>query len=213
MSERGKYIVIEGSDGTGKSTQVEMLAKKLAAAGTRSVLIHEPDGVPVAARLRDIIKDGTLERDAWTNVLMFTAARRANWLQQMQPALERGEWVLAARNWLSTVVYQGYGEGESIDRIEKFTLENVSETYAHPDLTLILALNDELTRQGRINKRGDLEVPDTFESRPLDFQERVKGGYVRYANEHDFTVLDATGSQDDVQKVIWQHVEPLVVRT
>lgn len=204
MSERGRYLVIEGSDGTGKSTQVERIGRTLGKVGINCIQIHEPDGVPLAAKLRDIIKDGSLERDAWSNVLLFTAARRANWLQAIQPALSEGTWVLAARNWLSTVVYQGYGEGEPVDRIHRFTLENVGEAYTKPDLTLVLGLADELKRLQRIEERGVLATPDTFESRDQAFQDRVQSGYVRYAKEHEIPVIDASGTLDEVEDLVWR---------
>lgn len=210
MSERGKYIVIEGGDGTGKSTQVDRLERRLAALGFACTQLHEPDGVPAAAKLRDIIKDGRLERDAWTNVLLFTAARRLNWLQQVQPALESGSMVVAARNWFSTVVYQGYGQGESIEKIEQFTRDNIAEEYLKPDLTLILALQDNTIRHERIAQRGELERPDTFESMPQDFQERLDAGYLDFARKHDIDIIDASQTVDEVELEIWQRVERLI---
>lgn len=209
MPERGKYIVIEGNDGTGKSIQVNRLQQRLGGMGLGCSQVHEPDGVPTAAKLREIIKNGRLERDAWTNVLLFTAARRLNWLQLMHPALERGEYVVAARNWFSTLVYQGYGQGEDIDRIEQFTLENIGEEYLEPDLTLILAVGDDV-RSGRIAERGELADPDTFESMPDEFQERLNSGYIDLAKRRGFELIDASGSEDDVERIIWQRVEPLL---
>ena len=212
MSERGKYIVIEGNDGTGKSTQVERLQKRLASVGIRSSQIHEPDGPPTAAKLRDIIKDGRLERDPWSNVMLFTTSRRLSWIQHMQPALERGEYVVAARNWYSTVAYQGYGQGVPIDRIEAFTRENISEEYLRPDLTLILTL-DPSERVQRIAKREELDRPDTFESLPQDFQDRVDAGYITFAHEQGIDTIDATRTIDEVEKDIWTRVEGLIDRS
>ncbi|HET8690359.1 MAG TPA: hypothetical protein VFL81_02895, partial [Candidatus Saccharimonadales bacterium] len=102
MPERGKYVVVEGNDGSGKSEQVVRLGRRLGRLGITAIEVHEPDGadgVKGATELRKIIKDGTIERDPLTNVMLFTAARRLNWLQAMQPALQRGDWVLAARTW------------------------------------------------------------------------------------------------------------------
>nr|AIA11073.1 Crp-like helix-turn-helix domain protein [uncultured bacterium]AIA11278.1 thymidylate kinase [uncultured bacterium] len=210
MQNRGRYIVIEGNDGTGKSTQVERLEKRLVALGIQCSQIHEPDGVPTASKLRDIIKDGRLERDAWTNVLLFTAARRLNWLQDIQPSLEAGKFVVAARNWYSTVVYQGYGQGEDIDRIEQFTLDNISIDYLKPDLTIVLSMEAESSRTERIAKRESLERPDTFESMPDDFQKRVNDGYVDFAQKQGIEIIDASRSIDEVEKDIWNRVEQLM---
>lgn len=209
MSERGKYVVIEGNDGTGKSSQVGELQRRLGGLGIKSIEIHEPDGVPAARELRKIIKDGTLKRDAWSNVLLFTAARRLNWLQAMQPALESGVWVLAARSWLSTVAYQGYGEGIDVDRIRRRTLEDVGEEYVSPDMELILTLHDDTVRQSRISQRGALEKPDTFESRDDRFQRALEEGYKLYAADNDIPLVDASPDFTTVAEAIWRHVQPL----
>lgn len=209
MSERGKYIVIEGNDGTGKSTQVERLEMRLAAAGIHCSRIHEPDGPPTASRLRDIIKDGRLERDPWTNVLLFTASRRISWLQAMKPALDNGEYVVAARNWFSTIAYQGYGQGIELEKIERFTKDNIAEDYLSPDLTLILSLQDE-ERSGRITAREELNRPDTFESLPPDFQARVNTGYIQFAQDRGIEIIDASQSIEVVEEEIWSRVKNLM---
>lgn len=218
MSERGKYIVIEGHDGTGKSEQVARLRKHLGAMGVNicDFVVEEPDGatkddgtvlVPIASELRKIIKNGSLARDPWTNISLFAAARRENWLQAIEPALARGEWVLTARSWLSTVAYQGYGQSMPLDEIARITAQDVGETYMNPDIALILDVQDTATRQRRIAERGDLEVPDTFESLPEDFQTRVKDGYVTYAKENSIPLIDASGTKDEVEALIWVHIE------
>lgn len=220
MTEKGKYVVIEGGDGTGKSTQVELLQKKLLDHGIKSIQIHEPDGfegdeslgipsVPAATELRKRIKDATIERTPWQNVEMFTEARRLNWLEAMKPALELGAWVLAARSWISTVAYQGYGEGIDIDKIRSYTLENVGQEYLSPDLTLILTLSDEQTRFNRIAKRGELEKPDTFESKPDSFQKAMQNGYDKFAQDFGIKTIDAGASIETISDAIWNCVEPL----
>ena len=206
MSRRGKYIVIEGNDGTGKSTQVERLEQRLLTEGIESIQIHEPDGTPISARLRTIIKDGTLERDGLTNILLFTAARHENWRQWVEPALASGKWVLSARNWVSTVAYQGYGENANIQQIESITREFVGESYMHPDLELILTLEDEDIRKNRIDGRGELEQPDTFESRSSGFQSKVNNGYIDFAGEKNLETIDASRDIDAVEQDIWQKV-------
>lgn len=207
---RGKYIVIEGSDGTGKSTQVERLAVRLEGLGIRTIQVHEPGGVPTAEALRSVIKDGTLERDAWTNVLLFTASRRLNWLQMMQPALAQGTWVLAARSWISTVVYQGYGEGVAIQKIIEFTDEHVSPAYRRPDLSVILSLADHAARHARIDRRGKPDKLDTFESKNRDFQDKLQSGYEQFAADNALPLIDASVDIEALEAAIWHHVQPLV---
>lgn len=209
MTERGKYIVIEGHDGTGKSTQVETLRKRLAASGIQSVKVEEPAGIAIADELRTIIKNGDLQRDAITNLLLFTAARREIDSQVIVPSLEQGTWVVAARNWISTMAYQGYGEGLNRDDIWETTKQFTSEGYVNPDFTCVLSLRSEVERAKRIAQRGTLENPDTFESRDDDFQNRVKAGYEELAHFFKYPVIDASTTADEVYAEIWQHIEPL----
>lgn len=213
MSERGRYLVVEGADGTGKSEQVTRLKRNLGSIGINSIEVHEPDGadgVTGAIELRKIIKDGTIPRDAWTNVLLFTAARRLNWLQAMQPALNQGVWVVAARSWISTAAYQGYGEGMDIKRIRQRTLEDVGEDYLHPDLEVVLALQSECERKTRIAGRGQLDRPDTFESMNAAFQGNMLDGYTSFAVDNDIEIIPADGTPDEVEKAIWKRVERLL---
>lgn len=201
-------MVIEGNDGTGKSTQVERINALLAAEGVTSIEFHEPAGVPIADAIRTVIKDGTLERDGETNLLLFTAARHEIW-KQAEKELAAGKWVIAARNYYSTLAYQGYGEGLSLDLISDTMRTFTSDKYLNPDLALILSIDDSI-REERISKRGTIERPDTFESRDLDFQTRVNEGYLSIAEQFDLTIVDATKSIDYVTEVVWAKVKNLL---
>ncbi|QHN42772.1 dTMP kinase [Candidatus Mycosynbacter amalyticus] len=213
MSERGKYIVIEGTDGTGKSSQVDMLQHSLLERGVQAIQIHEPDGfagdntlglprVDEAIALRQRIKDGTIDRTPWQNVEWNTAARKANWERVMRPALQRGIWVVAARNYVSTLAYQGFGEGVSLDDILTYTAEQVGEEYMRPDFQTVLVLGSEATRQARIQNRGVLDRPDTFESRGAEFQAAVSSAYSQIANQQHIATIDAGGTKQEVQNLI-----------
>jgi dTMP kinase len=208
MSERGKYIVIEGNDGTGKSTQVEKIRERLAEKGIESVEFHEPAGTPIADEIRTIIKNGALERDGETNLLLFTAARREIWHRAKQE-LTLGRWVVTARNYYSTLAYQGYGEGLDTDLILNTTRIFTDRDYMKPDLAVVLALDDQ-TRETRITGRGAIDNPDTFESRSDGFQERVNNGYLEIAWENDLKIIDAGKSIDEVTDAIWDEVVPLL---
>lgn len=208
MSEYGKYVVIEGNDGTGKSTQVGLVRERLAAHGIDSVEFHEPAGTPIADEIRTILKNGELERDGETDLLLFTAARHEIW-KTARAKLKLGIWVVAARNYYSSLAYQGYGKGVSIDLIAETTRQFTDEQYMNPDLALILAVDDQ-TREKRIAKRGSLEKPDAFESLGDEFQARLNRGYLKVAETHSLPIIDASQSLEDVSKDIWLHVEPLV---
>ena len=205
---RGKYIVIEGHDGTGKSTQVELLRDRLSKQGIASIEFHEPQGTPIADAIRTVIKNGTLPRDGVTNLLLFTAARHEIW-KQAQAALDRGVWAIAARNYYSTLAYQGYGEGLDLDLITSTTHQFTDKTYATPDLAVILALNNEQERSRRINERGTLQQPDTFEARDGEFQDAVKSGYVTIAHQYNLPVLSADQSTSAIADAIYALIKPL----
>ncbi len=197
----GKYIVIEGHDGTGKSTQVEKLANYLKQTyNIDSFIAHEPAGTPIADSIRNIIKNGELERDGKTNILLFTAARHEIW-RTAEQALKDGKWVISARNFLSTIAYQGYGENIDIDLIYETTRNFTSEHYMNPDKTFILTTDDQ-TRKNRIANRGELEKPDTFESRDDDFQQRINDGYLKIISEYNFKSIDASRTIDEIHKDI-----------
>jgi dTMP kinase len=219
MEKLGRYIVIEGNDGTGKSTQVEMLMQNLESKGHDVVMIEEPGSekadrsTPIANDLRQVIKNGNLHRDPEINLTLFSAARRELWEHMIAPALGRGAIVLSARNYFSTLAYQGRGEGLSEDLIIEKTRLYTSERYMSPDLLLVLTLEDETERAARISGRGTLETPDTFESRGDDFQSRVNNGYLAIARERGIPTIScldgARGkTREEIQEEICQ--QPLI---
>ncbi len=213
MTEKiGKYVVIEGHDGTGKTTQIDRIRERLSEHSITSIELHEPaseenESVLIAAALRKIIKNGSLERDALTNLFLFSASRRELWRQLALPALERGEWVVAARNYYSTLAYQGYGEGLDIDVIHSMTKQATDKRYIKPDIAVILNLDDESERQKRIESRGELQDPDTFESKGDEFQQKVKDAYLAIAHSYEIPVLSASKSKSEVTDDIWNIIK------
>lgn len=192
----GKYIIVEGHDGTGKSTQVDILAEYLRQRNHEVVQIEEPGSdnleksTPVANYLRRIIKNDTIKRDPEINVALFSAARRELYQQKIQPALERGACVLSSRNYLSTLAYQGAGDGVDEAHILQITELFTGPEYMSPDQTVILTLSDAKERQRRIDTRGELETPDTFENKDESFQQRVDQAYVDLAKRYDIPTID-----------------------
>lgn len=203
---RGKYIVIEGHDGTGKSTQVSLLREKLTTEGIDSIEFHEPGGMPIADAIRAVIKNGNLSRDSTTNLLLFTAARHEIW-KDAQEKLADGTWVIAARNYFSTLAYQGYGEGLDIELITSTTHRFTDNVYMQPDLAVILSLEDDREREKRIAKRGELTNPDTFESKDSNFQDRVKAGYITIARARDLSVISALRSPEAITEQIYSLIQ------
>lgn len=206
--EPGKYVVIEGQDGTGKSTQVKMIRNWLKNEhNIDSVEFHEPAGNPIADQIRTILKNDNIPRDNLTDVLLFTAARNDLWKNEALPAMKIGKWVVTARSYLSTIAYQGYGGGFDIDQIERTTEDYLGSKYIKPDYEFVLNLDDENERAKRIEQRGELEVKDTFESRPQDFQDRVSEGYLKIAHDRGSIVVSANQTPEKVNAEIRSYIK------
>lgn len=212
MRNAGKYIVIEGNDGTGKSTQVAKLAEYFRARGQAVCVVEEPGSddpeksTLIANELRNVIKNGDLARSAAVNVALFSAARRELWREKIQPALQRGEIVLSARNYISTLVYQGQAEGYDEAEILRLTKLFTDEKYLHPDVMIILSLSHD-KREERIAMRGELKNPDTFESRGQDFQEKITNGYLKIAKKYEIPVVLADGSVEEVHDMLIDEIK------
>ena len=212
MASLGKYIVIEGNDGTGKSTQVAKLANYFRERGRTVCVVEEPGSddpeksTPIADELRKVIKNGDLARSAAVNVSLFSAARRELWREKIQPGLERGGVVLSARNYISTLVYQGRGEGYDESEILRLTKLFTDERYLHPDIMIILSLSHD-KREERIAMRGELKNPDTFESRGQDFQKKVDDGYLEIAKDYDIAVVLADGNVEEVHDMLIDEIK------
>lgn len=207
----GAYIVIEGNDGTGKSTQVDMLAAWLRERGREVVVVEEPGSddaaktTPIANEYRRVLKDGRFKLDPEVNLLLFSAARRELWFHKIEPALRRGAVVLSSRSYVSTLVYQGHGEGVAEDAIINITKRFTSERYMNPDFVVVLFVDDQ-TRQQRIAERGMTEAVDSFESRDDAFQQKINDGYQTVARTHNIPLILAEHSPADVHQHILQEI-------
>lgn len=199
---RGKYIIIEGGDGTGKTTQADILQEYLESHGNRVLNLKEPGGSPIGEAIRSVLLDGTLARTPMTNILLFTANRHDLWHATISPALEQGITVIATRNYWSTIAYQGYGEGMSVSEITKITQMHTNERYMNPDYGIILTISDAAEAKRRIAARGVLVKPDPFEAQDLAFQQRVSDGYLAIAKNYRLPVIHADQSIDSVAKEI-----------
>ena len=190
------YIVIEGQDGTGKSTQARLLKEYYEKQGKEVVVMDEPDGdLPQAHDLHDMILTRGYDLEPLTNVLLFTAARNELWKKIAEPVLKRGGIVISARNWWSTLAYQGYGEGISRSKIIRITKELLPDRYVNPDHGFILTVSDE-TRLARQKGRG--KATETFEKKPNEFQQKVNAAYPHIAKDFNVTMIDASGTIEEI---------------
>jgi dTMP kinase len=127
-----------------------------------------------------------------TNILLFTANRHELWHDRIKPPLDEGTWVIATRNYWSTLVYQGYGEGMSESVITAITATSTEHAYMNPDYGITLSLDDIAVSKSRISEHGALEKPDTFESRGNDFQQRIHDEYLAVAGTDHLPVISAS---------------------
>jgi dTMP kinase len=193
------YIVIEGQDSTGKSTQAELLAEYLRSKGKEVEIVEEPGGnLPVAQEIRLILKNKSNNLDPYTNVMLFMAARRELWTKRIEPVLKRGGVVISTRNWWSTLAYQGYGQGIDLKLICWTTKKFMPHKYYLPRKSIIFVLPEE-ERLRRMKGRDYDSSKDAFESQPDEFQQRVSDGYLKIAEMFNIETYDASPSIDKIQ--------------
>jgi dTMP kinase len=197
---RGRFITIEGGEGAGKSTQAALLVAAMARAGIAVERTREPGGSAGAEAIRRLLLEGANERwDAVAEALLFYAARRDHVVNLIEPALERGSWVVCDRFADSTLAYQGHARGlplVDLEAVHRFTLGDFA-----PDLTLILDLPvaEGLARAAR--RSGDA---DRFERLDQEFHERLRQGFHRIAadNPERCVVIDAAGDEGSVRHAV-----------
>lgn len=198
-----KFITFEGGEGSGKTTQIELLAAALQKSGLEVVTTREPGGSPEAERLRKLLFADGIEWDPVAESLLLSAARRDHLLTTVWPAMKDGQWVLSDRYADSTLAYQGYGKGVEIAWLESL-YQAVAGDFA-PDLTLLLDLPVEegLKRTGRRSVGNN-----RYERMDPAFHERLRAGYLALAkaNPGRIAVIDAAGEakaiQAEIQRVV-----------
>ena len=197
--QRGKFITIEGIEGVGKSTNIDLLASLIEERDHRVLKTREPGGTPIAENIRQILKEhGDEPLPDVAELLLLFAARSINVNNAIRPALESGTWVIADRFTDSTRAYQGGGRGfprESIEWLAKFVHGDLQ-----PDLTILLDAPVE-TAMRRAGRRGDL---DRFEVEQGEFFDRVRETYLQLAASEPgrFAVVDCAQDLTAVQAVI-----------
>ena len=201
---RGKFITVEGVEGVGKSTNLGYVVSRLRDSGRVVVATREPGGTVVAEKIRDVLlhsADGSIS-DICELLLMF-AARASHLRELINPALERGDWVVCDRFTDASYAYQGGGRGIADDGIAQ--LETLVQGSLRPDLTLLLDAPPEVTLQRR-KARG---VTDRFESEQSAFFDRVKAKYRERAANYPgrIKLIDASGSLADVQERLAREVD------
>lgn len=206
----GRYIVIEGPDGTGKTTHAKLLAETLASSGVKSRYVHEPGETPIGQELEKLIKNRGLIRSPLTNFLLFTAARLEAYQQIIQPTLATGGTVISDRNWLSSVAYQGIAGKVGAETVYEESRKWLPDTYMQPTFTILLYVPGAQRRQ-MLNSRATSEK-DYFESKPSQFQKDLLKGYEaaeKLVIEKGYAGcrISAGGSIQDVHARIMEHLK------
>ena len=203
MSSKGKYIVVEGPEGVGKTTMVQLIAQQLQAAGLPVKVLREPDSQnDVTAReLRRILLDPRYPMSTRAEVLLFNAARVQS-LAFIKDATENGVYCLVDRSYLTTLANQYYGRGDITDYDRINSIIDFAVADIQPDLMLVLDAPVPVLRE-RLKFR-----PSHGKFSHLDdsFYERVRAGYLWEAKQRNLPVVHATEDIDTVFKGVWQHV-------
>jgi dTMP kinase len=203
----GKLITFEGGEGAGKSTQLRRLLERLASRGVTAVMTREPGGSPRAERLREMLLSGRAKAlGPLGEAILFTAARIDHVDNLIEPALERGDWVLSDRFADSTRAYQGARGG--VDQNLIALLERAALAGLKPDLTIILDLPAKAGLE-RASARPHGKGPDRFESEDIGFHEELRRAFLEIAaTEPDrCRVVDALLPENEVADAVWRIVE------
>jgi len=198
MPERGRFLVLEGIDGCGKTTQIERLRRwlphsGLMPSGAELLVTREPGGTPLGQALRQQLlhPPGDGAPCSTAELLLYAADRAQHVQERIRPALEAGHWVLCDRFSGSTAAYQGYGRGLSLELIEQLTL--VATGGLQPDLTVLL----EIPLEESLRRRGHRDA-DRIEAAGEAFLVRVCAGFAALAAEGGWRRLDAHRSPEQV---------------
>lgn len=197
-------IVIEGQDATGKDTQAKLLADFLRERG-EIVTAYSESGTgssdPFVSEIAKLTYRTKQDINHRTRVLLFLVNRYEQWRKIAEPALSRGETVILTRNWLSTLIYEGYAGGVSRTLIARLHKEIMPEYYFKPDKMVILTLSDE-ERQKRLAAQAKEQgrVGEVLKTEPSEFQKKVNGAYLKIAKEMGIDTLDTSGTITEVHE-------------
>ncbi len=205
----GKFIALEGGEGTGKSTQAGLLAEALRKRGLTVDVTREPGGTPGAEAIRQLLLNPP--GDGWgaeAEALLFAAARSDHVARRIGPALERGEWVVSDRFIDSSRAYQG-GAGDLGDEVI-VALHRIGSDGLRPDLTILLEADD--TQVAKRLAQRDGGASDAIGGRSAEYHRKVAEAFRACAAQdpQGFAVIDASGTPDAVHQRIMQAIAPLL---
>jgi dTMP kinase len=194
----GKLITFEGIDGSGKSTQIQLLEAEFEKLGISYKTFREPGGTKLSEKIRAILLDKeNIELYSNAESLLFAAARAQLTAEQIKPALTKGEFVICDRFTDSTIAYQGYGRGLNINNLE--LMNTIATDGLIPDITFRLDIDPQ-----KATERLKTVNPDRMEAAGIDFFKKIRQGYcqIREQNQSRCIVIDGEKPQKDISKEI-----------
>ena len=208
MTERGRFIALEGGEGVGKSTQLARLADALRARGLDVVETREPGGSPGAEKIRELLLGRSEEWGPRAEALLFAAARTDHVEKVIRPALDEGRWVLSDRFIDSSLAYQGGAWGLGIDAVRRINAFGIGDCF--PDRSLVLVMED---RSGADRARErDVDGPDRIGGRSADYHHRVEIAFRQLAANDPGRVqlIDASGTVEEVAERLLHAIADLL---
>ena len=195
---KGKFIVLEGPDRCGKSTQAKLLYNRLVKCGHEVVLTREPGGTPTAERIRQLVLEPGLDIRPMAELMLYEASRAQHTQEKILPALEAGKTVICERYTMSTCAYQGYGRGIDLKVIEALNQE--ASLHLQPDLTLVFLMSDKY-----FTERGEYLFSDRLEQEDVAFRQKMRPGYLEMVKTTPNAYLvDADRNIDEIQNQVRQ---------
>ena len=204
LTTRGLLITLEGIDGCGKSTQSEILQRKLKESNTPFIPVREPGGTAVGENIRQVLLDNQYSPSLQAELFLYMAARSELTEQVIVPSLLAGRIVLCDRFTDSTLAYQGYGGGADLNLIRFLNCKATGGI--SPDLTVLF----DLTVEEAAARRG--ATADRMESKDYRFHQRVRNGYLELAGlePQRIKIVNASGDMEKQGRIIWQLVQDLI---
>ena len=204
------FITFEGIEGSGKGTAIKLIAEWLKNSGQNILLTREPGGSSIGAGIRSMLLSAkNTHLNASAELFLYLADRAQHVTEVVVPALQDGKTVISDRYADSTIVYQGYGRGLPIHTL--YTLNHIAVSGIWPELTIVLDLPVEVGLERALKRNKELGIEESegrFEAESLDFHNKIRDGYLDWADEHPdrITVVDALGTPEDV----FGRIKPLV---
>jgi dTMP kinase len=190
------FIVFEGIDGSGKTTQLDLLESKLRRLRIRTARFREPGATAIGEKIRKILLDARNSMSAECELFLYMAARAQLVRERIRPLLASGSWVLCDRYLYSSAAYQGEAGGVGIERVMRMGESAIGRTV--PDRVFLLDIDPRLAARRRAGKAAD-----RIEKRGLEYQNRVRRGFLKLRRRRGFVVLDGSRPPEEIHSRVW----------